>query len=242
MNSAIVLMYHNVGNPPAGKDPLGLYVSPGMFRFQMWYLKTAGLKVVPLEDIADFIHGRSNHKRIVSLTFDDGYQDFYDNAYPVLRAYNFPSTVFVISDLIGKENTWDSGGVTQRKKLMDWDIIRRLTEDGVTFGSHTKTHPFLSRLSPDTLRTEIFGSKSLLEAKLQLAVDLFCYPYGDYDPRAIDMVREAGYRLAVTTKRGLVHEGDDPFQVRRSFIRSQTNPFLFFLRLHSGYEDRKRGE
>ncbi|MDA8432118.1 MAG: polysaccharide deacetylase family protein, partial [Nitrospiraceae bacterium] len=108
MSRAIVLMYHHVGSPPRGGDPLGLYVSPGMFRFQMWHLKTAGFTVVPLAEIADFAAGRSGGKRMVSLTFDDGYQDFFDNAFPVLRKYRFPSTVFLVTDLIGRENSWEA--------------------------------------------------------------------------------------------------------------------------------------
>jgi peptidoglycan/xylan/chitin deacetylase (PgdA/CDA1 family) len=129
-----------------------------------------------------------------------------------------------------------------RRRLLDWDAIHAIKTAGVVFGSHSRTHPFLSRLSPEGLQAEITGSKSRLEAELQLPVDFFCYPYGDYDPRAIDMVKEAGYTLAVTTKRGLVHKGSDPYEIRRSFIRDSTNPFLFLLRLHSGYEDRKRAD
>lgn len=240
MNRAIVLMYHNIGYPPGGKDPLGLYVSTGMFRFQMWYLKTAGFRVVPLKDIADFIHGRFTQQKIVALTFDDGYKDFYDNAYPILRACNFPSTVFLVSDHIGEQNLWEEDSGIERRKLLDWDTIHSLKKEGVIFGSHSRTHAFLSRLTPGELRDELIGSKEALERHLQLPVDSFCYPYGDYNSLTVEAVKQAGYSLAVTTRRGLVYEGSDPFQVRRSFIRSQTNPFLFLLRLHSKYEDRKR--
>jgi len=242
MNGAIVLMYHNIADPPAGKDPLGLYVSPGMFRFQMWYLKTAGFRVVSLRDVLSFIEGGRSGERLVALTFDDGYQDFYDNAFPVLRSYHFPSTVFLVSDLIGRENSWEEDPSMGRRRLLDWDAIHAIKTEGVVLGSHSRTHPFLGRLSPDALRAEISGSKSRLEAELQLPVDFFCYPYGDYGPGTVGMVKEAGYTLAVTTKRGLVHEGSDPYEIRRSFIRSNTNPFLFLLRLHSGYEDRKRAD
>lgn len=241
MNKAIVLMYHNVARPPAGKNSLGLYVSPGMFRFQMTYLKMMGFRVVPLKDICDFIEGKRNGRRLVAITFDDGYQDFHENAFPVLRAFKFPSTVFIVSDLVGKENAWDFEDLKDRKKLMGWDTIKELKRSGVTFGSHTRTHPFLGRLSSDDLRTELAESKKDIEAQLQGPVDFFCYPYGDYDSRTVEAVKETGYKLAVTTRRGLVHQGSDPFQVRRSFIRAKTNPLLFLLRLHSSYEDLKRG-
>lgn len=240
MDRAIILMYHNIAEPPSGKDPVGLYVSPRMFRFQMWYLKAAGFRVVPLNDIADFINGKSADKKIAALTFDDGYQDFYENAYPVLRAYKFPSAVFIVSDLVGKENAWDYRNVNVRKSLMRWETIHRLKKEGVTFGSHTRTHPFLSRLSPEAAIDEIYNSKLQLEEQLQLQVDFFCYPYGDYNAQTTEAVKQAGYKLAVTTKRGLVHKKDNIFEVRRSFIRRHTNPLLFLCRLHLPYEDWKK--
>ncbi|MDA8434016.1 MAG: polysaccharide deacetylase family protein, partial [Nitrospiraceae bacterium] len=140
--------------------------------------------------------------------------------------------------LIGRQN---SSHAEDRTRLMDCDAITELKEEGVTFGSHTMTHPFLSRLPADRLGAELTGSKAYLEDRLRLPVDFFCYPYGDYDSATVAAAKQAGYRLAVTTKRGRVRAGDDPLQVRRSFIRAQTNPFLYLLRLHSGYEDRKRG-
>jgi peptidoglycan/xylan/chitin deacetylase (PgdA/CDA1 family) len=242
MNKPIVLMYHNIADPPGGKAPLGLYVPPGMFRFQMWYLKAAGFRVVPLSYVLSFIEGNHSEKKLVALTFDDGYQDFFENAYPVLVRYRYPSTVFLVSDLIGRENSWEKDPRMGGRRLLDWGAIHEIKKKGVSFGSHSRTHPFLSGLSSETAKDEIYNSKAHLEERLQLPVDSFCYPYGDYDARAVEMVKGAGYTLAVTTKRGLVHKGSDRYEMRRSFIRSGTNPFLFFLRLHTGYEDRKRAD
>jgi peptidoglycan/xylan/chitin deacetylase (PgdA/CDA1 family) len=240
MKKTIVLMYHNIGMPPRGTTFPGLYVTPRMFRFQMWYLKAAGFRVVPLKEILSFIQGEVPDENLAAITFDDGYQDFHDNAYPVLKAYDYPSTVFLVSDLVGKENRWDSVKVCARKKLIGWKTILKLKEERVTFGSHSKTHPFLSTLSPKDVTCEIKDSKSFLEEKLQLPVDFFCYPYGDYDNGVMDVLREAGYKGALTTRRGLVHRNDNPFEIRRSLIRNTTHPFLFMLRLHTNYEDRKR--
>jgi peptidoglycan/xylan/chitin deacetylase (PgdA/CDA1 family) len=229
-------MYHNIGIPPKGVALKSLYVTPRMFRFQMWYLKTAGFKVVALHEILSFIGGKNSNKRLVSITFDDGYQDFYDNAFPVLKTYNFPSTVFLVSDLVGKENLWDAQG---RERLLHWDSILEMKDAGVVFGSHSKTHPFLSKLSGEQLADEIKDSKFLLEERLKNPVDFFCYPNGDYDNRVLETVATAGYKGAVTTKRGLIHRNDSPFEIRRSFIRYNTHPLLFLYKLHSQYEDRK---
>lgn len=238
MDKAIVLMYHNIGIPQGRGSFRTLYVAPSMFRFQMWYLKTAGFRVVPLREILSFIGGGTPEERVVAITFDDGYQDFYDNAYPVLKAYNFPSTVFLVSGLIGKENLWDYGKGDAEKKLLDWDKINQIKKD-VSFGSHTITHPFLTSLKQEEMESEVRNSKSRLEERLQLPVDFFCYPYGDYDDRAAVAVEKAGYMGAVTTDRGLVHRDDNPYKIRRSSITCNTHPLLFIYRLHSTYDDRK---
>ncbi len=211
-----------------------------MFGFQMWYLKAAGFKVVSLRETLDFISGDKTDDKLVALTFDDGFQDFYRNAYPVLKAYRYPSTVFLVSDFIGKENLWDHKKPGGRKMLLDWDMIMEMKDRGVSFGSHTRTHPFLRRVSEEQLRQEVTESKVILEERLGSDVEFFCYPYGDYDERVTDAVIRAGYYGAVTTKRGPVYRGDDPFRMRRSFIRRNTHPLLFMYKLHSGYEDRLR--
>ncbi len=233
-------MYHNIGMPPGSTTLRGVYVTPRMFGFQMWYLKHAGFRVVPLRDFFLSMREDSSDETLAALTFDDGYQDFYENAYPILRKHNFPSTVFLVSDLIGKENLWDHDKVGVRKRLLDWKTISKLKEEGVSFGSHSKSHPFLSRLSMDDVIDEVVNSKSDLEERLQVPVEFFCYPYGDYDERVKSAVREAGYSGAFTTKRGLVRRDDDPFEMRRCLVRKSTHPLLFMIKLHTDYEDKKR--
>ena len=232
-------MYHSIGIPLKKERMRSLYVTPGMFRFQMWYLQKVGFKVVPLSDMLTVVEGGDTGERLVALTFDDGFQNFYEHAYPVLRIYKYHSTVFPVSDLVGKENRWDHDNLIAVKRLMDWDIILRMKDQGVSFGAHSRTHPFLTRLTSRRMEDEIAGSKAALEERLDTSVDFFCYPYGDYDEKVVTAVRKAGYRAAVTTNRGLIHEGDDPFAMNRSFIRLNTHPLLFMIKLHTTYEDKK---
>ena len=237
-NASIVLMYHNIAKPLPGGGLRSLYVTPRMFAYQMWYLKTAGLRVVPLEEIAagDDAPGR----RRVALTFDDGFEDFYLNAWPVLRRYGFPSTVFLVSGNMGGVNTWDTDvGVT--KKVLTWEQAAGMKGSGVSFGSHTVSHPFLSRLPEERIRTEVEASKREIEERLGVPADTFCYPFGDYDERVVRAVKAAGYRCGVTTRRGLVRSGDDPFEMRRSFIKLNTHPLLFGIKLHTRYEEGRGG-
>ncbi len=237
--SALILMYHNIARPPADGRLTGLYVSPAMFRFQMWYLKVSGFAVVPLHAMTDVAENNSSRKRIVALTFDDGYEDFYVNAFPVLQKYGYPATVFIVSDLVGMTNSWDENSLGIRKQLMTWDRIRQLSAHNVFFGSHTRTHPFLTRLGCEEAKEEILGSKNIIEKQLDCPIETFCYPYGDCNDTVKNMVKEASYKVAVTTNRGSVHAGDDPFTLRRAFIRYNTHPLHFLCKIHTDYEERK---
>ncbi len=146
MKKALILMYHNIDVPPKNARIPNLYVTPRMFRFQMAYLKTAGFKVMSIEDLLAAVGaGRLPHN-MAAVTFDDGYLDFYTNAYPVLREHGYPATVFVVSGLVGKESTWDATKENFVKPLMDWRTIVEISRNGIQIGSHTKTHPDLTRI------------------------------------------------------------------------------------------------
>ena len=120
MPRAAVLMYHHISHPPLGARLRNLYVTPRMFWFQMWYLKKAGFKVVGLEQIASFADGLSSSARqekLVALTFDDGFADFYCHAYPILREFGYPSTVYLVADRIGGTNEWDAANLIRDPTL-----------------------------------------------------------------------------------------------------------------------------
>lgn len=242
MPRAAILMYHNIACPPKGAKLRNLYVTPFMFRFQMWYLRAAGFRVVTLEAINDFVAGDMHHSskdKLVALTFDDGFADFYCHAYPILRHYGYPATVYLVADRVGGINSWDADRLNVTKPLMDWSMIHELSNNGISFGSHTQTHPFLTDLDDDKAREEIETSKSLIEERLQCPVSHFCYPSGNFDDRIVRMVRDAGYATATTTQRGFAKPGDDPLALHRIHIAYRTHPLLFMYKLHSDYESRK---
>jgi peptidoglycan/xylan/chitin deacetylase (PgdA/CDA1 family) len=238
MPRAIILMYHNVAIPPKEARIPNLYVTPRMFRFQMGYLKTAGFKVLSIQDLLAAVEGGIRHN-IAAITFDDGFMDFYDNAYPVLKSYGYPSTVYVVSGLVGRENEWDAQNDNVKKNLMDWNRIIEVSKKGVQIGSHTRSHPALTALSSGPLNDEIAGSKRDMESRLDFPVDHFCYPYGDCNDQVREKVIQAGYRSAVTTQRGHVAAGCDPFTLRRIPIKLITNPFSFLYKIHTDSEKRK---
>ncbi len=239
MNKAIILMYHNIDVPPKNARIPNLYVKPGMFRFQMAYLKAAGFKVLCIKDLIAAVDAGPPSQNMAAITFDDGYQDFFHNAYPVLKHYGYPSTVFIVSGLAGKENTWDSRKENFAKPLMDWSRIIEISRNGVEIGSHTKTHPELTQIRPEEQYAEIAESKKELEERLNRTVDTFCYPGGDHNDQVKEMLKQAGYRYAVSTRRGHVEAGFDPYALRRIPIKLITNPFSFLYKIHTNSEKRK---
>lgn len=235
----IILMYHNIGVPPSNAKMKGLYVLPSMFKVQMWLLKLYGFKVVTVSDLVNNTQNKHDEK-LVALTFDDGYEDFYKNALPILNKYGYPATVFVVSSLIGKTNEWDFsryGGVEER--LMNTEQLLHIQDAGIEIGSHSFSHKDLTRLSEDEMRQEILGSKVHLESILKKPVEVFCYPFGGCNQAVKEMVKDCNYKVGIGSKRGSVFLSDDIYEMRRIPIRLNTHPLLFTYKVLSGFEDRK---
>jgi peptidoglycan/xylan/chitin deacetylase (PgdA/CDA1 family) len=239
MPKAIILMYHNIDTPPKHARIPNLYVTLRMFRFQMWYLKIAGFKVLPIKDVVQAVEAGDATQNMAAITFDDGFVDFYQNAYPVLKHYGYPATVYVVSELAGKDNVWDSEKETVKKPLMTWDQVREVSTHGIEIGSHTRSHPQLTTLSGDALKEELSGSKQKIEEELNRSVEHFCYPYGDWNDTVKAEVIKAGYQFAVVTQRGHVVKGSDALALRRVPIKLITNPFSFLYKVHTNSEKRK---
>jgi peptidoglycan/xylan/chitin deacetylase (PgdA/CDA1 family) len=119
----------------------------------------------------------------IAITFDDGWIDNYTCAAPLLRKLAIPATFFVVAACA------DSG-------RMNSDHWRELSAQGFTIGSHTRTHPDLTRVSDDAAREEIAGSKADIERALGMTVDFLAYPGGAFNTRVAALAREAGYRAA----------------------------------------------
>ena len=131
----------------------------------------------------------------VAITFDDAFQNFADEALPELEKRRLPSTVFVIAEALNK--AFGPAGSTER--VMSLEQLRALPRELVTLGSHTLTHPMLTRVAEQDARREIALSKATLEAMLDSRIVLFSFPFGDFNERLVELCREAGYRHVVTT-------------------------------------------
>jgi peptidoglycan/xylan/chitin deacetylase (PgdA/CDA1 family) len=142
--------------------------------------------VVGLADLVRALaEKQSLPRRAVVLSFDDGFQDFYESAFPVLREFGFPATVFLVTGHCGGTNGWPGQpGSVREVPLLNWQEVRCLAREGVEFGAHTVTHPDLCRLAPEIVEQEILFSKMELEAQTGGPVRFFSYPYGRYTDEA----------------------------------------------------------
>jgi len=230
-----ILMYHQIGVFERPRNHRATFCHIKRFRAQMAYLKLFRYKVLSLEEALNALYSDSRlngPSHAVVLTFDDGYQNFADYALPVLKQYGYPATVFLVSGLLGKRARWLADDGRYAPRLLDIDTVLALKDYNVTFGSHTVTHPRLSKLDPSALEQEIKGSKSYLESLLGQEIPYFCYPSGIYDEAVVAKVREAGYKAALTCDRGAATRFDDPLLLPRKAISFGDSLIGYFWKLH----------
>lgn len=240
MTSTIpILMYHQIDIPQPGTRLRGLCVHPHSFRRQMGTLKRLGYEVLSLSRLLPCLQGERQGK-VIGLTFDDGYRNACDHALPVLVRHGFSATCYVVSKAIGQYNAWDADKGIAPVPLMDRDHIRQWLAAGMEIGSHTLTHVDLTACPDMEARSQIHDSKRHLEDGFGVAVPHFCYPYGAYNPQVRHIVAEAGYRTATTIQRGRAHYTDDLLELPRVAVYYSTWLYLFWLKLNSSYEDRRR--
>lgn len=184
------LMYHAIAR--VSDDPNRVCVTPQRFEAQMRYLKRHGLQGVSMREFLQAA-GTERAKRLVALTFDDGYENFLYDAVPILERYGFSATVFVVAGMMGAENSWDE---RPRMKLLGPEGVREAARRGMEIGAHGMSHVRLAGLPPAQLEEEIGESRRVLGEVLDEPVEGFCYPYGSLDGAATQFARHAGYSYA----------------------------------------------
>jgi len=202
-----ILTYHSV-------DPSGSAISIGEAQLaaHVQWLASGAVRVVPLEAITtDTVSGDA-----VALTFDDGFANFGDLAWPLLRAHGLPATVFVVSGRVGASNAWDGAPAHDipTLPLMGWDVLARVAAEGATLGAHTVTHPDLRTVAAAQLSDEMESSARVIGERTGARPRTFAYPYGAAGAREARAARTT-YRLAVTTELRWLGGGEDPMLVPR---------------------------
>jgi len=198
-----ILMYHRIGDPPPGSRLRKLWVAESDFRRQLETVLSLGYETVFASRLAD---PASLPAKPLVVTFDDGTEDNFHAAFPILKALGVKATVFLVADWMGRRNGWEDPADEPWQRTLTWEAAREMQDSGlVEFGSHTMTHPDLRRLEGDALSYELAESKRRLETTLGRRVDAFAYPFGAgaYDPAVRAAVLAAGYSCDFGVKQGL---------------------------------------
>jgi peptidoglycan/xylan/chitin deacetylase (PgdA/CDA1 family) len=185
-----------------------------LFSRQLRELRSAGFQSGNLAACA----GPLQPKRIV-ITFDDGYENVLRHGLELLASSGFHAVQFLVADLLGKQNRWDVTEGEASEPIMDASQVREWLAAGHEIGSHSLTHPFLTRLSAEQAREEITASRKKLEDLFGRPIEHFCYPYGDWNDAVRELVIEAGYKTACTTDAGVNTTSNSPFALRRFTAR-----------------------
>lgn len=228
-----ILMYHQIGAFAPMRTHRSTYCDHRRFARQMAYLDRFGYTVLSMDAVLECLAGRRPiPPRAVALTFDDGYENFYEYAFPILARHGFPAMVYLIAGLLGQPSHWFAASGRDTPPLMSAARIRELHRQGIDFGSHTVNHLKLAEQDEATIRREVGEARTRLEDVLDSAVTHFCYPYGSHDLRAVEAVEAAGYRSATTCVRAPARLGDDRLLLPRKAISFGDNLLGYWWRLH----------
>ncbi len=229
-----ILMYHQVGDFPRMAAHRSTYCHYRRFAAQMRYLHRFGYNVISLDRALAALRGDADvPPRTVVLTFDDGYENFYEYAYPELARHGFPAMVYLLSGFIGQPSRWFAADGRDTPPLMDAARIRQLRAAGIDFGSHGVSHRKLAEIVPNEAQREIADSRSQLSDLLGEPVRHFCYPYGSHNAAVVQMARDAGYASATTCVRGAAYSGEDPHQLPRKAISYGDSLLGYAWKLHA---------
>lgn len=225
-----VLLYHRVVED--GPSALSGYrLSPSAFEDQMRFLRRHGYRAITSADLERHRRaGLPTSGRPVLITFDDGYRDFYEVAWPILQRFDFTAEVFLPTDLIGTTAAWDQPHGTAAR-LMAWEEIHAAQAQGAHFGSHLATHARPTGLSAEALLREGARSRTVLERRLGCPVRSVALPHGVYDERALRILHLCGYAQIFTTEPGLATVNYWSGTVRRIMISGHDTIETFAAKL-----------
>ncbi|WP_088226241.1 polysaccharide deacetylase family protein [Desulfosporosinus sp. FKB] len=213
-----VLYYHSIMREANNE----VRMPPEQFEAQIVYLHDQGYQSITLNQLYQSLYQRGAlPEKPFVITFDDGYEDNYQTAYPLLKKYGYTATVFMIS------------GYINEKGFLTWPQLNELADNGWDIADHTRDHSYLTKLSPLKVLSELESSKKALEKGLGHSVDYFAYPYGDLDNTVVQAVKKAGYLMAFTTLRGWADSNTNAYHVHRVYCYATMGMKEFIHRLQN---------
>jgi peptidoglycan/xylan/chitin deacetylase (PgdA/CDA1 family) len=235
-----ILMYHSISDEAErGVAPYyRVCTSPEVFRKHLAFLVNAGYRSVPLTAVVELLRqGQALPEKSVVITFDDGFRNFYAEAFPVLQQHGFSASVFLPTAFIASQRRSFKG-----RECLTWAEVRELQKWGIHFGSHTVSHPRLIELSWQDIERELTVSKSELEQQLGESVTTFAHPYAfpqtdrGYVAGFKALLVRSGYTCCATTEIGRVKPGAEPYRLKRLPVNSMDDLALFRAKLEGGYD------
>lgn len=227
-------MYHSISsNAQPGFWPFVL--SPEVFREQMDYLGREGYTPITMShlSLAKDCGPDILPEKPVVLTFDDGFSDFYTDAFPILQQHGYVATLFIATAYVGGASTWLEAEGEGKRVMLNWQQLLEVVDAGIECGAHCHQHLQLDTVPLATAREGIQLSKNMLEEQLSRRVRSFAYPFGYYTHRLRKTVREAGFTSACAVGDSVSCAGDDPFALPRLWIRAETDKESLSRRLSS---------
>ena len=224
-----VLLYHSISD-----DNSMMSLNVNIFENHIKYLKKNGYTSINFNEI-----DQSAKKQII-ITFDDGYKDVLLNALPILKKYDFKATCFFVTNLIGKDNSWDINKKNfSKKETMNFNDINNWISSGMHIGSHSHNHLDLTKISEKKLLNELDFSKKILEDKFDIVSDIFCYPYGKVNQNVYYLTKKI-YNKAVTTNRSRYDlKKHNSHLIPRIDMGKNFSSLKLYLKLETIYEDIK---
>lgn len=204
---AIALMYHSIGT-----NDKFFTVKPADFERQMSYLYRQDFNVVSLTTLEQYLEQGSIPAKTIVLTFDDGYEDNFSVAWPILRKYNFPATIFLATDLPAK---------TDQLALLNIEQMKAMEASGlIDFEPHTAHHPKLTKIDLAEAEREIVSSREVINNRFVKKSAYFSYPYGRHNDQIVKLLERLGFQLAFTVLSGVIKAGDNKLLLKRNSVDS----------------------
>lgn len=233
-------MYHSISNDRMKKvhPYYETSTSPYIFAQHMKYLYENGYQAVTLREAICYLSDVKRLKeKIVIITFDDGFRDFYTEAFPVLNSHGFSATVFLPTAFIKNDRL-----KFKDKECLSWNEVRKLHNEGIMFGSHTVNHPKLSEMSEDDILFELMHSKEQIENEISGSVESFSYPFAfpeqdkEFVRNLLKVLKKCGYKYGVTTRIGTSSKRDAYFFLKRLPVNFLDDSLFLQAKLEGAYD------